>query len=396
MLAVLAFLLANSLYLTWARFGDRVGLDEPHLPATYQAMLLIHILAGFLAVLPAAGFAIARVRTLESRPGAAAPAVLLAGCSILLLLTGCFLLSAASVRANRTAFSAPQAAAAVAVAALFAALWRIHSPRPGRALAWCAGIAAMTAAMIAVHIIEGLDHRYPEGIPPSRRHSLAGAMRDRCAGEPDPGSPFYPSPATMSSGGGMPGRIFASGFLRDPAGFHAQTAASGFAADHPQGAEGCAGCHRDLAEQRAASAHRYASFNNPFYRRSIEVTRDTAGRQASHWCASCHDPALLFEGGMTEEIDPLSPWAQAGLTCIACHAIDRIHSETGSGHHNLGAKAASPYLFSESKAGMGRFLHDFILKVKPLAHNSEMMKPFFRESIYCGTCHKVGTRRLGS
>lgn len=43
--------------------------------------------------------------------------------------------------------------------------------------------------------------------------------------------------------------------------------------------------------------HHFGSFNNQFYRKSIECMQEvTGGTKPSRWCAGCHDHALLFSG----------------------------------------------------------------------------------------------------
>ncbi|MEE2832765.1 MAG: hypothetical protein VYD18_10455 [Candidatus Latescibacterota bacterium] len=66
--------------------------------------------------------------------------------------------------------------------------------------------------------------------------------------------------------------------------------------------------------------------------------QELRGRESlvkSKWCSGCHDPALMLAGRMSGEIDRRSPEAQAGLTCLACHAIDRIHDQTGNANYNI-------------------------------------------------------------
>ena len=58
----------------------------------------------------------------------------------------------------------------------------------------------------------------------------------------------------------------------------------GFYAGEPVGAGDCAVCHPDVAAQWSASAHRFSSFNNPYYRVSVEQFRREKGRAASRFC----------------------------------------------------------------------------------------------------------------
>ena len=223
-------------------------------------------------------------------------------------------------------------------------------------------------------------------------------------------SPFFPAATTTTTGDVLPSRIITRGDLSQPEKLAGDLDEFGFVVNEPIGSETCARCHAAIVEQWATSAHRFASFNNPFYEATINHMRinstesnaevdahiayykDLAGEEAkikSKWCSGCHDPALMLAGKMTEEIDRASPQAQAGLTCLGCHAIDEIHDQTGNGNYNIADEQEDPYLFANAKEGVGRFVHDTALKARPIVHKKQMLKPFFRTSEFCATCHKV-------
>jgi len=176
------------------------------------------------------------------------------------------------------------------------------------------------------------------------------------------------------------------------------------------GAEGCARCHQDVTEQWSTSAHRFASFNNPFYEATIRDLRTESlesnqwidahldtyqaiagpGEVKSKWCAGCHDPALLFTGTMGAVVESASVEAQAGLTCLTCHSIVSIHDQSGNGNYRLDDLGSDGYLFASAGDGtFRRFLHDGALRARPAPHKQRMLKPFFKGSEYCATCHKV-------
>ena len=143
-------------------------------------------------------------------------------------------------------------------------------------------------------------------------------------------SPFFPSGVSTTSGGTVPPRIVTLDEVRP--------------GDPPRmGAETCDRCHPDVVAQWDASAHRFSSLTNPFYLAPLEELREKSGRRISQWCAGCHDPALLFPGEIMEEFDLDRAESHAGLTCLTCHAIDRIHNITGNGNFNL-SEETSPYL----------------------------------------------------
>ncbi|MBM3263862.1 MAG: tetratricopeptide repeat protein [candidate division Zixibacteria bacterium] len=188
---------------------------------------------------------------------------------------------------------------------------------------------------------------------------------DEEGGGPD--SPFFPSAAKTNVGGIIP-----SNFFMD--------------------SETCGECHKDIFEQWNGSAHRFGSFNNQFYRKSIEYMQDVVGTEPSKWCAGCHDHAVFFNGRfdrpIKEQID--TPEAHAGLACTSCHAITQVAGSTGNGGflmeypplHEL-ATSKNPYI---------RKLDRFLTYLDPEPHRKTFMKPFMRgedSPEYCASCHKV-------
>ena len=133
-----------------------------------------------------------------------------------------------------------------------------------------------------------------------------------------PTSPFFPSSADTNVRGIIPANFFLT----------SQT---------------CGRCHRDIYEQWNSSAHHFSSFNNQWYRKSIEYMQDVVGTQPSKWCAGCHDHAVFFNGRfdrpIKEQIE--TPEAQAGL---ALHVVsfDRARGELdgpGRLHHRVSTAA---------------------------------------------------------
>ena len=58
--------------------------------------------------------------------------------------------------------------------------------------------------------------------------------------------------------------------------------------------DSCKRCHEDIYNQWSSSMHHFSSFNNQWYRKSIEYMQDTVGTKPSKWCGGCHDPAVLY------------------------------------------------------------------------------------------------------
>ena len=229
--------------------------------------------------------------------------------------------------------------------------------------------------------------------------------------------PFFPSAVQLASGASQTAdlRLLTLESLDDSDAVRTEVATRGFASDIPIGARKCGRCHAETVRQWSMSAHRFSSFNNPFYVATIKYLRgnthrpneflhahmagtglpaDLAGRVKSRWCASCHDPVLLFSGRMTEEIDIGSVQAQAGLTCLACHGIHDIPDNTGNGNYVWNDVHDDSYILSDAKGGTsGARVHDLYLNANPERHRSDMLKLFFRKSGFCATCHKVSLDR---
>jgi hypothetical protein len=66
--------------------------------------------------------------------------------------------------------------------------------------------------------------------------------------------------------------------------------------------DSCKRCHEDIYNQWFSSAHHFSSFNNQWYRKSIEYMQDVVGTKPSKWCGGCHDPAVLYSGLMDTPI----------------------------------------------------------------------------------------------
>ena len=193
--------------------------------------------------------------------------------------------------------------------------------------------------------------------------TVAASMNDEGGGRQ---SPFFPSSARTNVGGIIPANFFMDSAR-------------------------CGECHKDIYEQWKSSAHHFASFNNQFYRKSIEYMQSVIGTKPSKWCAGCHDHAVFFNGRfdrpIKEQID--TPEARAGLACTSCHSIVHVGSTVGNADftiqypplHEL-ATSRNPYLHA---------MDTFLTYLNPEPHRRSFLKPFMRgeSAEFCAACHKV-------
>jgi hypothetical protein len=89
----------------------------------------------------------------------------------------------------------------------------------------------------------------------------------------------------------------------------------------------CESCHQEAVHEWSASAHAHASFDNPWYRASVDALRHDNGLTPSRHCAGCHDPVLLFAGDMDADVRADHPYAAVGVTCAVCHSISQVTSD---------------------------------------------------------------------
>ena len=186
-------------------------------------------------------------------------------------------------------------------------------------------------------------------------------------GEGDgPQGPFFPSSAQVYGNQKIPSKFFME-------------------------SDSCKRCHEDIYNDWFSSAHHFSSFNNQWYRKSIEYMQDTIGTQPSKWCGGCHDPAVLYAGLMDTPIKKIvhRPEAQAGLGCMMCHSIAHVKSTMGQADFYL--EYPKLHELAATKNPVARAVHDFLIQLNPEPHRRVFLKPFMRDQTaeFCSSCHKV-------
>jgi tetratricopeptide (TPR) repeat protein len=238
---------------------------------------------------------------------------------------------------------------------------RVASPRRAAlAIAYTVTIAAAVGAPVAMMRSGAADQtryriRNPGVVPAAMSAEGAGAA-----------SPFFPSSADTNVHRTIPSNFFMTN-------------------------ESCGRCHTEIYEQWKSSMHHFSSFNNQWYRKSIEYMQDTIGTTPSKWCAGCHDHAVFFNGRfetpIKQQID--TPEAQAGLACTSCHAITGVRSTMGQGDFEI--EYPPLHDLAASNNPLLRFAHDQLTYIDPEPHREIFLKPFHRgqPAEFCSVCHKV-------
>jgi tetratricopeptide (TPR) repeat protein len=318
----------------------------------YMGNVLLHLVLGV-------ALAIAAAVLLRRRPDLRNGMTLALALFGISLAAGLWLTVAGNVLANRWILWTHIASAGLGVLALFAWAWSRADLRFRRAFAGAIAILVLLPAGAALwrRANPNPDDRIknPLVVPASMQQEGGG-----------PRSPFFPSSAKTNVGGIIP-----SNFFMDSA--------------------TCGECHKDIYAQWNSSAHHFASFNNQFYRKSIEYMQDTVGTQPSKWCAGCHDHAVFFNGRferpIKEQLD--TPEAHAGLACTSCHAITHVDSSMGNGGFTI--EYPPLHELANSKNPVIRKVDHFLTYLNPEPHRRTFMKPFMRmdSAEFCSGCHKV-------
>ena len=406
------FLLARRLWL-----GCEIGgLDRCSISKFYQSMVLTHsglgiamavLLVVFLVYHLARSWSLAQRRKASLITG-----ILVIAVTGFLFASGLYFMLEAKTRSVMWLYYGHIGAAIIFLgvylghrrAAKATLVGRVASALAGGAVALCVllVIAEVSVAPPKPYPIVALDLRDHDG-----SYEQPNKVSTRHV--------FFPSPIQLASGKGATTSEKIIGQMpQDPDAIRAEVAENGFASGTPIGAEKCGRCHTEITKQWEASAHRFSSFNNPYYVATIEFMRNNteaptpelaqhmedvgmpenlAGRAKSRWCAGCHDPALLLAGKMLDEVDRGSVAAQAGLTCLTCHLVEDIPNHTGNGNLVWNDTFQDSYIFNDATGGVKAELHDIYLSANPERHRSDMMKPLYRTSEFCATCHKVSLDR---
>jgi tetratricopeptide (TPR) repeat protein/cytochrome c553 len=428
------FLFANTIYLLlnrWAGLAEVTffAAGKTSIPVLFQVMVLSHTGVGIIIVMMMLIFGVMHLPRVWKmlHKGSIISGISYVVLGLLLGITGLFILTSSASRENSWAWWTHVICAVLAPTGYV--LHRLVSKhnRPSKVAfkKYAVAVASILFVLVVWHSLTNHDiiltqeakNAMEKGLhkgPGARERKVSEFSNESFVpiGFVPPESPFFPSAATTTTGDYLPSRIITRGDLGSREEIAKEIESVGFVKSTPIGATTCNRCHQDIVAQWESSAHRFASFNNPFYEATIEDMRKNSqepnkwieqhmkefkdfdptgiGMAKSKWCSGCHDPALMLAGKMNRPIDRKTPEAQAGLTCLSCHAIDKIHNLTGNGNYNVADEQEDPYLFARSSDGtMGAFFHDAAIKAKPEVHKHQMKKDFFEQSAYCMTCHKV-------
>jgi tetratricopeptide (TPR) repeat protein len=322
----------------------------------YMLMVFVHLLAGFVLIVPFLVFGFAHLATSWKRPNRAAvryglvllsSALVILGSGLVLVRVGPFEVRDPVVR--RVGYwlhvLAPLAAIGLYVKHRLAGP-RIHWE-------WARNLGGAVAVFVAV--MAALHSHDP------RSFGVKGPREGKRY--------FFPSEAVTANGKFIP----ADTLMMDTY---------------------CLKCHQDAYRSWFHSSHHFSSFNNKAYLASVRETRQVAlkrdgSTQAARWCAGCHDPVPFFSGEFDDPKydDVNTRSSQAGITCTVCHAITNVNSTRGNADYTI--EEPQHYPFAASDNPLLQWVNNTLIKAKPEMHKKTFLKPIIKDSKFCSTCHKV-------
>ena len=351
-----AILGGNGLYLssvtalTW-----RLGTTQQ--TPFYMLMVALHLVLGFVLIVPFVVFGFVHLATSWKRPNKSAVryGLALLTVAILVLASGLVLVRLGGFEVRDPRVRDVGYWLHVGLPLLAVGLYvkhRLAGPRIH--WEWLGRFGGAVAALVGVM---GLLH-----FQDPRSYGVKGPKEGKTY--------FYPSEAITATGKFIPARTL----MMD---------------------EYCLKCHQDAYNGWFHSAHHLSSFNNKMYLFSVRETRKVSlerdgSTQAARWCAGCHDPVPFFSGEFDDPNydDVKNPTGQAGITCTVCHTITTVNNTRGNAAYTI--EEPQHYPFAYSNDPVLQWVNQALVKAKPEMHKKTFMKPIIRDPKFCSTCHKVG------
>ncbi len=323
----------------------------------YMLMVALHLLLGFLVIVPFLAFGFIHLATSWKRPnrGAVRYGLALLAVALILLISGVVLVRIGGFEVRDPAARGVGYWLHVLTPIAAIGLYVKHRlAGPMIRWHWARRFGVAVAGFV---VLMGLLHR---GDP--RSFGVKGPREGKTY--------FYPSEAVTANGKFIPASIL----MMD---------------------DYCLKCHKDAYDGWFHSAHHFSSFNNKAYLTSVRETRKVSmerdgSTQAARWCAGCHDPVPFFSGEFDAPNydDVNNPTSQAGITCTTCHSITNVNNTRGNAAYTI--EEPEHYPFANSDNAVLQWINNTLVKAKPEMHKKTFLKPVIKQVDFCSTCHKVG------
>lgn len=172
----------------------------------------------------------------------------------------------------------------------------------------------------------------------------------------------------------------------------------------------CKSCHSEIFNQWANSNHKNLVESNPYYMVLESIAGEVEGKEFKKWCMSCHNPSglitgltrtshsmndnslasTLFEENAETLVNTFEKHGNSrleeGVSCLTCHRITEATSQ-GNASYKVKLTNRKKYPFEDDESSIGEYLGHKFINAKPNVHKESYMKPLYKESKYCASCH---------
>ncbi len=154
------------------------------------------------------------------------------------------------------------------------------------------------------------------------------------------------------------------------------------------GSESCgaSGCHKQIYDEWAVSAHRYSAMD-PAFQKVQTVMGEQNGPESTRYCGGCHDPISLFSGTKnigTKDLTSLAGYKE-GVSCVTCHAIKKTDVK---GNAAYVMSQPQRYMFELNSGAIPRSVSNFLIRAYPRQHVQSLQHKLFKSPEFCAACHK--------
>ncbi len=144
------------------------------------------------------------------------------------------------------------------------------------------------------------------------------------------------------------------------------------------GSESCgaSGCHKQIYDEWAVSAHRYSAMD-PAFQKVQTVMGEQNGPESTRYCGGCHDPISLFSGTKNIGAKDLTSLAgyKEGVSCVACHAIKKTDVK---GNAAYVMSQPQRYMFELNAGAVPRGVSNFLIRAYPRQHVQSLQHKLFK------------------
>ena len=171
----------------------------------------------------------------------------------------------------------------------------------------------------------------------------------------------------------------------------------------------CKECHPKIFQEWANSNHRHLADSNPYYMVMENLAEMDRGVEFRQWCMGCHNPSAVttkrsrtthfMQGNimpdpiftqdsqtLIDEYKKHPKTIEQGVSCIACHRIMDTNAR-GNSSYSLNLTKRKRYLYEDAHSPLKQWIGNAMINANPSVHKQEYMKPIYKNSEYCASCH---------